>query len=147
MTRASRTHERLTPQRLFGRCFSFLALWMILIGPGLKDLPIGLLAVLVATWASMALWPPGGSPSPRGIIGFLMYFLPRSVSAGIDVARRAMTTPPTLAPGVVTYRTSLPPGMGRDAARTVMSLQPGKLPIASESDGTLLEGSEFRAWP
>ncbi|CAH1662612.1 conserved hypothetical protein [Hyphomicrobiales bacterium] len=138
MTRVTRAGARLSPLRLFGRGIGFLALWMILIGPGLKDLPVGLVAAAAATWTSTALWPAAGRLSPRGIVSFLMRFLPQSALAGIDVAWRAVTTPPALAPGFVTYRTSLPAGMVRGAARTVMSLQPGKLPIATDGDGALL---------
>ncbi|CAH1672023.1 MULTISPECIES: Na+/H+ antiporter subunit E [unclassified Chelatococcus] len=138
MTRVTRPGARLTLPRLFRRGIGFLALWMVLIGPALKDLPVGLVAAAAATWASTALWPPGGALSSRGIMSFLLRFLPQSASAGIDVAWRAVTTPPELSPGLVTYRTSLPAGMARDASRTVMSLQPGKLPIASDGDGALL---------
>ncbi|CAH1659154.1 Na+/H+ antiporter subunit E [Chelatococcus asaccharovorans] len=116
----------------------FLILWMILIGPAPKDLAVGLVAAVAATWTSTALWPAGARLSIPGIMRFLMRFLMQSVVAGIDVAWRAVTTPPAVAPGFVTFRTALPAGMIRATATAIMSLQPGKLPVASEPDGTLL---------
>lgn len=124
--------------RLIVRGVGFLTLWMILIGPAPQDLPVGLIAAAAATWTSAALWPAGGRLSVPGIMRFLPRFLMQSVVAGIDVAWRAVTTPVDLAPGFVTFQTALPAGMVRASARAIMSLQPGKLPVASEPDGTLL---------
>ncbi len=119
------------------RALGFLAVWMILIGPALKDLPIGLIAAAAATWASTMLWPARSALSVPGILRFLIRFLPQSVAAGLDVARRAFAPRPALQPGFVTYRTSLPAGMARNACCAVMSLQPGKLPVGADPDGTL----------
>lgn len=120
------------------RSAGFLILWIVLIGPGLKDLPVGVVAAAAATWTSAALWPAGGRLSLPGIMRFTTRILMQSVVAGIDVAWRAFKTPVDLSPGFVTVQTALPAGMARDAARAVMSLQPGTLPVASEPDGTLL---------
>ncbi|KFC70078.1 hypothetical protein FG93_03093 [Bosea sp. LC85] len=119
------------------RGLGFLALWLILIGPALKDLPIGLVAAAAATWTSTALWPDSGKLSASGLVRFLIRFVPQSAVAGVDVARRAFAPQPALSPGFVTYRTSLPAGMARSASCAVMSLQPGKLPVAADADGTL----------
>ncbi|GAU81777.1 hypothetical protein BIWAKO_01678 [Bosea sp. BIWAKO-01] len=119
------------------RGLGFLALWLILMGPALKDLPIGLIAAAAATWTSTALWPEGGNLSASGLMRFLIRFVPQSAVAGVDVARRAFAPQPALSPGFVTYRTALPPGMARSASCAVMSLQPGKLPVAVDADGTL----------
>lgn len=127
-----------TPQAaLVIRALGFLAAWMILIGPALKDLPIGLVAAAAATWASTLLWPAQAALSVPGILRFLIRFLPQSVAAGVDVARRAFAPRPALQPGFVTYRTSLPAGMARNACCALMSLQPGKLPVGADADGTL----------
>ena len=119
------------------RGLGFLALWVILIGAALNDLAIGLIAAAAATWTSTALWPEGGKLSAPGLVRFFIRFVPQSAVAGVDVARRAFAPQPALSPGFVTYRTSLPPGMARSASCAVMSLQPGKLPVAADADGTL----------
>ncbi|MGO4388646.1 Na+/H+ antiporter subunit E [Microvirga sp. 2YAF29] len=111
--------------------------WMILMGPALIDLPAGIAAAAAGTWASTLLWPADSKISVPGLARFLIRFLPQSVVAGVDIARRVFTPRPTLHPGFVVYHSSLPAGMARDAACAVMSLQPGKLPIATEADGTL----------
>ena len=96
---------------LLTRGAGFLALWLVLMGPALKDLPVGIVAAAAAAWTSAILWPARGGLSLPGILRFLVRFLPQSVAAGLDVARRACCA--------------------------VMSLQPGKLPVAAEPDGTL----------
>ncbi len=126
---------RLPALLIRGLCL--LLLWVTLIGPAPMDLPVGLVASAAGVWASTALWPPGGKLSPAGLARFLIRFLPQSVAAGLDVARRAFAREPDLRPGFATCRSSIPDGMARDSACAVMSLQPGKLPVAVESDGTL----------
>jgi multicomponent Na+:H+ antiporter subunit E len=123
---------------ILARVAGFLALWIILIGAAPKDLPIGVVAAGAAAWASERLWPAAGTLSLMGLLRFVVRFLPQSVVAGVDVARRAFAPGPALEPGFVTYRTSLPVCTARRALCAVMSLQPGKLPVAAEADGRLL---------
>lgn len=119
------------------RTLGFLTFWLILMGPAPADLPVGLAAATAGTWASTRLWPPDGRISVSGLTRFLVRFLPQSVVAGVDVARRALAPSPVLHPGFATHHSSLPAGMAREAACAVMSLQPGKLPMAADVDGTL----------
>jgi multicomponent Na+:H+ antiporter subunit E len=65
-------------------------------------------------------------------------FLPQSIRAGIDVAWRALDPRLPLRPGIVLYRSSLPPGPTRSAFCTVMSLLPGTLPCGPQDDGSLV---------
>lgn len=123
---------------LLVRGLCLLALWAILMGPGLKDLPVGIAASAAGVWVSTALWPPGGRLSLGGLIRFLLRFLPQSVVAGVDVARRAFARDPDLRPGFATCRSIVPDGVARDSACAVMSLQPGKLPVSVAADGMLL---------
>ncbi|MGO4174617.1 Na+/H+ antiporter subunit E [Bosea sp. TAF32] len=123
---------------LFARGLGLLLLWVILMGPALEDLPVGLVASACGVWASTALWPPGGKLSWIGLLGFLARFLPQSVVAGLDVARRAFAREPDLQPGFATCLFLIPAGLALDSACAVMSLQPGKLPVSAEPDGTLL---------
>ena len=131
------TGGRIPPFALLTRGLCFLVLWLTLMGTALKDVPVGLVAAAAATWTSTVLWPESGKLSALGLVRFLLRFIPQSVVAGVDVARRAFARQPALSPGFVTYRTLLPPGMARSASCAVMSLQPGKLPVEAEADGTL----------
>lgn len=124
--------------RLLVRGLCLLLLWVILNGPAPKDLLVGLVASAAGVWASTVLWPAGGKLSLVGLIGFLLRFLPQSIVAGLDVARRAFAREPDLRPGFVTCRSRVPSGLARDSACAVMSLQPGKLPVFAAADGTLL---------
>jgi multicomponent Na+:H+ antiporter subunit E len=107
-------------------------------GAAPKDWPFGIVAACAATLASTRLWPASSGLSAPGIARFVLRFLPQSVMAGVDVARRAFSPDPGLRPGIVIHETALPPGMARDGMTAVMSLQPGKLPLgvlsADEAD-------------
>lgn len=123
---------------LLTRSAGFLALWFVLIGTAPKDLPVGVIAAAAAACASQRFWPATGTISWLGLLRFAIRFLPQSMVAGVDVARRAFSPGPMLVPGFITWRTVLPAGVARRALCAVMSLQPGKLPVAAEPDGTLL---------
>jgi multicomponent Na+:H+ antiporter subunit E len=120
------------------RGFGFFAIWLALIGTAPKDMPFGLLAAAAATWASLRLWPPNGRLSLSGLARFVLRFLPQSVLAGADIARRAMAPRIALRPGLVDYRTTLPPSLAQGAMCAVMSLQPGKLPVSCQASGDML---------
>ncbi|HEY5794883.1 MAG TPA: Na+/H+ antiporter subunit E [Bosea sp. (in: a-proteobacteria)] len=123
---------------LLARGFGFFVVWLALIGTAPKDMPFGLVAAAAATWASGQLWPPDGKLSLSGLIRFVLRFLPQSVVAGVDVARRAMAPRIALRPGLVDYRATLPSGLAQGAMCAVMSLQPGKLPVSCQASGEML---------
>ena len=137
MSGAAVADDRRFPALLV-RGLGLLALWAVLMGPALKDLPVGVAASAAGVWASTVLWPVGGRLSLGGLIRFMLRFLPQSVVAGVDVARRAFARDPDLRPGFATCRSIVPGGLARDSACAVMSLQPGKLPVAVAADGALL---------
>lgn len=120
---------------LAGRGLCFFVVWLALIGTAPKDMPFGLVAAAAATWASSQLWPPDGRLSPSGLARFVLRFLPQSVVAGADIARRAMAPRIVLRPGLVDYRATLPAGLAQGAMCAVMSLQPGKLPVSGQASG------------
>lgn len=138
MNALSETRERAPIATLLGRGLGFFVIWLALIGTAPRDMPFGLLAGAAATWASVHLWPSAGRLSLPGLARFVLRFLPQSVVAGADVARRAMAPRVALKPGLVDYRASLPSGLAQGAMCAVMSLQPGKLPISCQASGDML---------
>lgn len=136
-TRSGSPRRPSIPAALF-RGAGFLALWFVLIGLAPKDLPAGLLAAAAASAVSFALWPHDGSFSVVGMVRFLPRFLMQSVVAGVEVACQAFAPRIGLRPGFVTYRSGIPAGDAQRGFCAVMSLQPGKLPVAAQSDGEIL---------
>lgn len=120
------------------RSILFVVLWLIVMGPALKDLPIGLVAAGAAAWSTLSLWPSDSRLSTMGILRFVLRFVPQSVVAGLSVARFALLPGYRLQPGFYAYKTQVSAGMARRAFCAVMSLQPGKLPVAVDGDGVLL---------
>jgi multicomponent Na+:H+ antiporter subunit E len=120
------------------RAIVFLALWFVLVGIDIEDLPATTLAVVSATWMSLRLLPPGDArPSPAAVARLAFRFLVQSVVAGIDVARRALDPRLPLRPGFVTYSVGFAPGPARNLFTTVTSLLPGTVP-AGEDGGHLV---------
>jgi multicomponent Na+:H+ antiporter subunit E len=127
------------PAAAFTRATGFLVVWLVLAGFNPGDLPAAVVAVVGATWASLRLLPPGDwRPSPLGIARLALGFPLQSLTAGIDVARRALDPRLPLRPGFVTVSPRLPPGTQRDAFCAFASLLPGTLPVDTNEDGTLL---------
>jgi multicomponent Na+:H+ antiporter subunit E len=127
------------PAAAITRATGFLIFWLVLAGFNPGDLPAAVVAVAGATWASLRLLPPGERRlSPLGIAGLALRFPGQSLTAGIDVARRALDPRLPLRPGFATVSLRLLPGTQRDAFCAFASLLPGTLPIDTNDDGTLL---------
>ena len=119
------------------RAAGFLGFWLVLTGADAGDLAAGLVAAVVATWASLRLMPAQQrNLRPVKLAEFVLRFLRQSIAAGIDVAWRALDPRLRLRPGFVVYQAQLPPGTMRDAFCAIMSLLPGTLPCGlAEGDG------------
>lgn len=122
------------------RAAMFLCVWLALTSGRRADLLAGLLVALAATWASLRLQPPKATRlNLPALVRLALRFLWGSLVAGVDVARRALSPRPVLAPGLLFYPVRLPRGPARDAFRAIMSLQPGTLPTEDEErDGFLI---------
>jgi len=114
----------------------FLGWWFVLLPsarPG--DIAVGVLATILATYASGKLLPPQAG---RVRLGVLLMLLPRfawlSLLAGIDVARRVFSPNMPLATGFVDYKTDFPPGHARNNFATITSLMPGTVPSGDGPD-------------
>ena len=83
---------------------------------------------VLSAWAVFRLFPGSGPGwSWRGLLSFLPYFLRASMSAGWDVARRALAPRMKLEPVFLDYPLRLPPGIPRVVFVNCISLLPGTL--------------------
>jgi multicomponent Na+:H+ antiporter subunit E len=121
------------------RAAFFLAFWFMISGWAPVDLPVGLAAVVGATWVSLRFLPPEGSRLRLGSLAALAAsFLRQSVVSGADVAWRALNPRLRLHPGLVACPVRLPPGGERSAFCALSSLMPGTLPTGTDEHGALL---------
>jgi multicomponent Na+:H+ antiporter subunit E len=117
----------------------FLALWLVLAGLNLSDLPAAVVAVIAATWVSLRLLPPGDRVISLPDLAALALRFPRqSLEAGIDVARRAFSPALPLNVGTIGYTPRLPPGPARDAFLAYASLMPGTVPVSADGGPAIL---------
>jgi multicomponent Na+:H+ antiporter subunit E len=122
-----------------GRAALFFALWLMIAGYRAADLPIGLATAALATWASLRLLPASRLHLRWWpLASFVAHFLAQSVSAGVQVARLALSPSMKLRPGFVVYRPGLQSASARNAFCAVSSLLPGTLPAGSDGDDALL---------
>lgn len=139
MSRSENDTSALLPRGALSRAAVFLGFWLLISGPDLADLPIGVLAAAAATWSSLRLLPPGAwQLRPLALLGFVLRFLRQSIVAGVDVAWRALDPRLPLRPGFVNYRPSFPPGTARSTLCTLTSLLPGTVPCGADESGSLL---------
>lgn len=101
----------------------------------------GLVVVPLAAVASLALirprpgaWTGIGARAGAAVV-LTGWFLWRSVRGAIDVARRALTTPPDVAPEVIVYRFRAEAPATRAVIALLLTLMPGSLAMGVEGDG------------
>ena len=117
----------------------FFGFWLLLIGPDLADLVVGLFAAAAATWTSLRLLPPGdGRLRYAALARLALRFGQESIIGGVDVARRALSVRLPLRPGFVVYPVRLPPGPACNAFGALTSVLPGTLPAGVDDHGALL---------
>jgi multicomponent Na+:H+ antiporter subunit E len=118
------------------RAAGFFCFWLVLTDAGSADLAAGAVAAVAATWASLRLMPAAQwDLHPIKLANFVLHFLHQSIVAGTDVALRALDPRLPLRPGVVVYRSNLPPGTKRNAFCAIMGLLPGTLPCGPAEGG------------
>lgn len=117
------------------RAAAYFVFWVILAGTGAKDLAVGAVTALIAAWISLELVPAGTLvPKPGKAAALFVRFLWQSMVAGVTVGRIALSPVMALKPGMVDYRTKLPPGNRRFLFMTYASLLPGTLPTGTDDD-------------
>ncbi|MGL4296713.1 MAG: Na+/H+ antiporter subunit E [Aestuariivirga sp.] len=116
----------------------YLLFWIVLAGTDMKDMAAGIVTAAVASWLSLSLLPPGElTIRPGRAAGTFLRFLGQSLSAGVSVARIALSPAMPLKPGIMVYRTGLPPGLRRQAFMTFASLLPGTLPLGADASDAI----------
>lgn len=115
------------------------ALWLVLDGGRLSGLVVGLPLAAVAAMVSCRM-VPSGTFRPRffpllRLVGFCLW---ESVTAGWDVAVRALRPGLPLAVGEVRVACGIPAGPIRNVLCALGSLMPGSLPVSDDDGGHLV---------
>ncbi len=115
-----------------------LLLWVAIAGAEPADLAVGVVAAMLATWASLRLLPPiQVKPRPGDLALLLLRFPWQAVSAGAEVARLALDPRRRPVPATIAWTPRLPPGGARDAFLAYASLLPGTLPAGDLPGGAI----------
>lgn len=114
-------------------------LWWVLAGPKLTGWYGGFVAV---GFALLILASLAGDPipriDPRGLLGFIPFFLVRVVQGGVDVSIRALSPTLPLSPNLLHYESRLPKGAARTLFANTISLLPGTFTAEFREDGLLV---------
>ncbi len=121
------------------RAAGLLGLWVLLIGPNLADLAVGVPTAITAAWVSLRLLPPRDRRSRVAqLAAIALRVPPQSIAAGFDIARRALDPRLPLRPGYVSHPLRLARGLPRDVFCALTSVVPGTVPSGTDARGTLL---------
>src|SRR6516165_11143386 len=113
----------------------FLGVWLMIANWKKEDLPVGVAASALALWISLSLLPPTAIRTRFAPLAKLtLRFVSCSITAGVDVARRALLPRLDLRPGFVAAPLTVPPGAARNAFLVYQSLQPGTSPTSAEDE-------------
>ncbi len=117
------------------RLVVFAFAWGLFTGWEAASWVVGVPAVCVAAWLSVALRPPGWVRlSVWGLIRLFPYFVWQSIRAGGDVAVRALRGPAAIDPIVRRVPARLPDTIARVMVANVTTLLPGTLAVDVEGD-------------
>lgn len=130
--------QRLVPS-LLARTATLTAVWWAIVEGDTSVLRYGLVLVPAAVALSLALSPPGSprpSRGPRAIATLRLagWFLWFSLLGGVDVARRAVSTPLDLDPDVIEHAWRTSDRRVRILVAAFTSLMPGSLSIHQHED-------------
>lgn len=115
---------------LWLRVLLFACLWWILAEGRLDGWLLGGVAVIAATWTSVALWPPAARGMRlTALPGFLVFFLANSVRGGWQVALMALRGRTALEPAFLELPLDLPAGAPQVLLTSALSLMPGTVGV------------------
>lgn len=120
------------------RAAAFAALWWVLAEGSNAGWMLGVVAVILATWASFVLLPSGKTGvSLSGFLYFLGFFVWHSARGGLQVALMALRGRTSLQPGLLEMTMTLPPGTPQLVLVNALGLMPGTAGVEM-ADGKLL---------
>ncbi|MDO6822775.1 Na+/H+ antiporter subunit E [Marinobacter sp. 1_MG-2023] len=127
-----------TVATILGRVILLLLVWWAFTEGDVSGIGFGLVIAILVAAVSMRLYPRGTARiRPVQLWLFVLFFLGRSVVAGIDVARRVLSPSLPVDPGYFTVHLTLPEGSPRWLLANALSLMPGTLSVSL--DGPRLE--------
>ena len=112
------------------------ALWLVLTGGDASSWLVGAPVIVIAVISFRRVAGPqdGVQLNWFGIVRFVFFFLWRCFTAGMDVARRALSPTISLEPALIERRIGLPQGASRVVFASVINLLPGTLSAGLEDD-------------
>jgi multicomponent Na+:H+ antiporter subunit E len=117
------------------RALLFASLWWVLAEGRIDGWLLGSVAVVAATWASVALWPPAAHGMRLAALpGFLAFFLVNSVRGGWQVALMALRGRTALEPAFLELPLNLPAGAPQILLTNVLGLMPGTVGVELADD-------------
>lgn len=120
---------------LWLRILLFACLWWILAEGRPDGWLLGGVAVIAATWTSVALWPPAAHGMRLAALpGLLAFFLANSVRGGWQVALMALRGRRALQPAFLELPLNLPAGAPQILLINVLSLMPGTVGVELADD-------------
>lgn len=111
---------------LLGRALVLAVLWLVLVNGATSSWWIGIPVVVLAALSTQ----PSRPSMPIiwwEVLRFIPFFLRRSLSGGMDVARRALHPRLPLDPALIQYPLRLPQGLPQAVMANLVNLLPGTL--------------------
>lgn len=126
---------RLPVKEFGGRFLTVLALWWVLAEGDAAALAAGSMVAALAAAVSVRTFPRGRHRLRwRAVPAFALYFIGRSIVAGVDVARRLLAPSLPIVPAVIPVPLELPDGAPRWLLANTLSLLPGTLSVELHGD-------------
>ncbi len=132
---APTTAGRRDPAAVVATVAGLAVLWWVLSEGAPASWLVGIPAVLAAAWAFLRLSNNAGPRiSPRGVLGFVPFFLAASLRGGMDVFGRVMSPRLRIRPDIFPYPLTLRTDTARTLFLACVSLVPGTLSVRLEGD-------------
>lgn len=124
-----------TVTTISARIVLLLLVWWALTEGDSSGIGFGLVVTALATVISLRLFPPAKARiRPFPFLLFMLFFIARSVVAGIDVSRRLLSPSLPVSPGYLTFHIRLPEGGPRWLLANTLSLMPGTLSVSLDGE-------------
>lgn len=117
------------------RMILLLLVWWALTEGDPSGIGFGLVITTLVTVISVRLFPAATVRiHPVPFLFFVLFFIGKSMTAGIDVARRLLSPSLPVNPGYLTFQLNLPEGGPRWLLANTLSLMPGTLSVSLDGD-------------